>query len=646
VRVQPNALPGRSSQTTPDTPASVWLIAMPWQPLHAPSIQLGTLQAILERAGVRPVVQSAWLDFMEHCLAETAHRPEPERIGLSDYTMVTTYSVGFGNWIFAVPPFRDSPDADDAYLAYVRRIGVPERDIAKVCRMRSLVPAFLDRLAGEIVAAAPAIVGFTSAFSQNVPSLVLAKLLKQRDPAITIVFGGANCEGPMGAALHDAFPWIDVVVRGEAERVLPEVVRDRLARQPLRPQPGLCYRDGQRSVVVDQAELAPVPMDDVPTPVFDEYFERLGKTSFSTAVATEVELPYEGARGCWWGAKSHCTFCSFNGTQMAFRSKSPGRVVEDLLGLARRYGRLDLQVVDSLMDPRYFSEILPQLRDGGYDLNLFCETRPTVTREQVRLMREAGLQRLMSGIESLSTPILRLMRKGVTAFQNIRLLKWCAEYGVELCWNLIYGLPGEPPDEYARMADVVQSLTHLAPPTLCPLLLTRFSPYHENPAAFGLELIGPLPWYGLVYPADPTRLADLAMYFQYRHADGRDPEQYVAPLRREIDGWRAGRGPGFRSLRYRRGPGFLVVQDRRPNREPADYSFGEREASLYLACEDGATPIEAARAVLAAGGGAVTAAEAREYLDALVGLRLMYGEAGRYLALALPDALREEFCPR
>ena len=171
------------------------------------------------------------LAFMEHCLAETAARPEAERIELADYAMVgeKNFPLGLGDWIFAVPPFRDAPDRDAQYLAHLGEQNVPEPEVAKALAMRALVPAFLERTADEILAAGPRVVGFSSTFSQNVPSLVLAKMLKQRNPSLTVVFGGGNCDGPMGAALHRAFPWVDVVVRGEAERVLPELVRDLFA---------------------------------------------------------------------------------------------------------------------------------------------------------------------------------------------------------------------------------------------------------------------------------------------------------------------------------------------------------------------------------------------------------------------------------
>ena len=101
--------------------------------------------------------------------------------------------------------------------------------------MRAIVPTFLEGVADELLAGSLRVIGFSSVFQQNVPSLVLAKILKQRDPSLTIIFGGDNCEGPMGAALHECFPWVDVVVRGEGERALVEIVKDITAGRALSP---------------------------------------------------------------------------------------------------------------------------------------------------------------------------------------------------------------------------------------------------------------------------------------------------------------------------------------------------------------------------------------------------------------------------
>lgn len=625
------------------TQPSVLLVAMPWHLFRTPSLQVGLLQSVLQRAGIRTEAATLSLAFMEYCCAQTAGLPVSEQVGIGDYSAVATEfdHTGLGDWIFAVPPFRDNPAADAQYLAFLRQGGVPEAMLAKAVTMRGLVGGFLGQAVDEVLAMGPRVVGFTSTFSQNVPSLVLAKLLKQRDPSLTIVFGGANCDGPMGAALHRTFPWVDVVVRGEAEVVLPALIADLVAGTPLRPHPGLCYREGGRSIAVPMGAEQTVALDETPLPRFEEYFDRLAKTSFATELDADVQLVYESARGCWWGAKSHCTFCGLNGSSMAFRSKSPARVVEELTTLARRYGRLDFQVVDNILDHRYFRDLLPRLRDGGHNLSLFYELKANVTHEQVRLLRAAGVDRIQPGLESLSTPILRLMKKGVSAFQNVRLLKWAAQYGLRVYWNVIYGFPGEPAAEYARMAKVVPSLVHLSPPSLSRLVVNRFSPYHERPGHYGLELLGPRRWLQFVYEADEATLTDLAYSFEYRHVDGREPEAYMADFRRAVETWREQWPEACRALRYRRGPGFLVVQDRRPGLETADYTFDEREAELYLACEDGATAAEALAGLGPSGSSDLDVDDVTEFLDELVELRLAFEEGGRYLALALPPDLLE-----
>jgi ribosomal peptide maturation radical SAM protein 1 len=466
---------------------------------------------------------------------------------------------------------------------------------------------------------------------------------------VRIVFGGANCEGTMGAALHRAFPVVDVVVRGEGERVLPELVRDLLASRPVRPRPGLCYRDpgdGARQVVVEEA-AGDVPLDEVPTPRYDEYFDRLARTSFAAELLPEVTLFYESARGCWWGEKSHCAFCGISDLAMPFRAKSPERVVSELVELGERYGRLEFLFVDYILNRSYFEDVLPKLRDTGYDFRIFCETKANLRRDEVRLLQEAGFTMIQAGVESLSTPVLKLMRKGVTALQNLRLLKWCAEYGVRIYWNVLYGIPGEPIEEYARMADLVPSLTHLEPPRLVPLQLDRFSPYFDRPGDFGIVPLGPRRDFRFVYPADrvdEATLAEIVYSFEFSHADGRDPEAYTSALQRAIRAWQANGRAAIGTLRYRRGPGFLVVTDRRPGVEATEYRLDEAEAEIYLACEEGATAEEACRAARPRDDGAtvpkLSTAEVEDFLEQLVETRLACKVDGRYLALALPHTPR------
>jgi ribosomal peptide maturation radical SAM protein 1 len=616
---------------------AVSLVSMPFKDLRHPPIQLGILQRCLELASITARSYSLELAFMDHLHAKTAGGLGGKPLTIDHYQRVATqeFVVHLGDWIFKVPPYAEPSPDDEEYLAHVRAKGVSDDAITIAIRMKNSVPEFLEDAANELLAGAPRIVGFSTVFQQNVASLVLAKILKARDPTMKIVFGGGNCDGLMGRAIHNCFPWVDFVIRGEGERVLVGLVRDILADEPIHPQSGLCYRIDGYSTAVLQKDEPQVPIDEIPTPIYDDYFERLARTPLRSELWPEVAILFESSRGCWWGAKSHCTFCGLNSSLMRFRSKPASRVAEEILSMAARYRVLDFVAVDDIIDLHHIRELFPLLRASGADLTLFYETKANLTKDQLHSFHDAGVNAIQPGIESLSTPILRLMRKGVTALQNLRLLKWCAEIGIMPAWNLLYGFPGEPPEEYERMTELVPSLVHLEPPMFMPVELERFSPYFDRPTEFGIEIIGPLPHYRFLYSIAPEELSNLAYDFEYRYSDGRDPSIYTKGLAEAVEHWRQVGARAFGSLTYRRGPGFLLVQDRRPGLDTADYRFDGIEAKIYLACDAGATAADVCRQLSAEGDKTMDAGEIENYLQELVDVRLMYREGKSFLSLAI-----------
>ena len=610
----------------------VLLVTMPFGAIDFPSIQLGTVKALLTAGGISASVRHYNVTFAEHVIVGSRDLPSRDAITLSD--MLSTSQTSLGDWIFSVAPFREPTlESDAACAALVANGSRPDGEYELSVRLRGFVPDFLAKCVDDILATNVRVVGFSSSFNQNVASLVLAKMLKQRVPEMTIVFGGANCDGPMGAALHRMFPWVDVVVRGEAERVTVPLFTELVAGRPPPDLPGLCVRRDRVSVANDFTEDL-VAMRDVPIPDYDDYAATLEASPLQDELLRYARLLYESSRGCWWGEKNHCTFCGVNGSVMKFRSKPAAQTYRELMVLAKTYGLARFQAVDNIIDLAYISELLPRLRDSGWDWDVFYETKANLKKDQLRLFRDAGVRHIQPGVESLSTPILRLMKKGITALQNIRLLKWCAEIGIEPAWNLIYGFPGEPADEYARMAELIPSLIHLRPPNVSPLAIERFSPYHRDPDKHGIEIIGPAKRYELCYPPFSREdMLELAYQFEYRHADGRTPKSYAQPVIDAIGQWREKHSKLM--LQYTRGPDSLVIDDHRPTVAAARYTFEEGEAEMYLACDAGATPVQVQASLARRGHHGYTVEDIREFLDSLVEMRLMYVERERYLALAL-----------
>lgn len=609
----------------------VLLIAMPWAKLEHPSIQLGVLKAALDASSVRTETWSAYLDFADFVVRKEIFTEETNPLTHLDYDDVAT-NYHIGDWIFSVPPFHDTTPKTSTYIDALRKSGLSENLISVCRRFRAHVPGFLDHAVATVLKKEPKVVGFTTTFGQTVPSLVLAKMLKLRRPDLRIVFGGANCDGPMGDGMIRAFDWVDVVVKGEAENIVGPLFLALLSGEAVAASPSvLCAASvASRRAAADR----PVVLDETPIPDYSEFFSRLAASKLASSIRAEVSIPFETSRGCWWGAKHHCTFCGLNGSAMAFRSKSASKAIQHLLGLSKRHQSLRFHAVDNIIDLGYLKTFLPELEALNLDFDLFYEIKSNVRYSHMRTLSRAGVREVQPGIESLSTPILKLMKKGVSAIQNIRLLRWCEEEGIKAYWNLLYGFPGEPIDQYDMMADLVRSLVHLQPPNLTRLSLQRFSPYFERPREFALEIEGPVFHYEFSYPCSPKDLHDLAYDFQYRYLSHPDPESYVAPLRAAVETWRTAYLARRPTLTCRRGPDFVKLIDRRWDERQQDFLLANVEATIYLACEDGASIDQILQRMKGSGARPLGRRAVLNFLEQLCEARLVYREDDLFLGLA------------
>jgi ribosomal peptide maturation radical SAM protein 1 len=566
----------------------VLLISMPFGPLFWPSIGLSLLKAGLAPLGLKTHVRYFTFDFAR-------------RIGQPFYSFVANDArlslVDLpGEWVFSSALF-DTPD-DVAYL-YLEEIGrwhapwadktwvkrLPASTITKLIKARHRVDGFLDACLAEIERRSPRIVGFTSMFQQHVASLALARLIKRHWPRVFVVMGGPNCEGVTGIETVRQFPFIDAAVSGEGDIVFPQLVCQVMDGQRIDDLPGVRTKKNTALETLDCASPgAPMVrrMDDLPLPIYDDYFEQFAGTALKREWSPTIL--FETSRGCWWGERQHCTFCGLNGQTMAYRSKSPERALAELIHLTRRHTGLSVWVVDNILDMRYFQTFLPELARRNLGLDIFYETKSNLKKDQVRLLRNAGVRRIQPGIESLSDSVLRLMRKGVSALQNIQLLKWAKELGVELDWNFLWGFPGEDPEEYRAMARLVPHLVHLPPPELAlGILLDRFSPNFMEPERFGFHEITPFPSLRHVYPLPPDAIRNLAYHFSFRYKDDRDVAAYVDPLVKAIRAWK--RHHASSDLFSVKVEPYVIIWDLRSGPRKRLVALEGMDRALFEACE-------------------------------------------------------------
>lgn len=603
--------------------------------VERPSIALGLLKAALERQAIS-------------CSTVYGNLLFAEQLGLDRYQkiMQTSEEALLAEWTFAAAAFGDAADANYPRRLLARNGATADPLYDDLAVASALASEFVDRLAAEILAGRPRIVGCSSMFQQNTASLALLRRIRENDPTVITMMGGANCEDVMGQSLVDAFPWVDYAVSGEADLLIADLCRLALRHGRDIPPEQLPYGTLRRDPL--GMSEAPVPratvrtMDRCPTPDYDDYFAALNRSSLAPWI--RPGLFAETARGCWWGEKHHCTFCGLNGRGMTFRAKSPDRVEAEFAELSQRHGVRHIEVVDNILDMEYLKTVMAALADAERGYKILYETKANLKREHVELLAAAGVTWIQPGIESLHDDVLRLMDKGTTALINVHVLKWARTYGLRTLWSILHGFPGEKDSWYGEMASWMPLVSHFQPPmAMVPILYHRFSPYFARQEEFGLEL-RPRGAYRDVYP--PTvRLDDLAYTFE---DDRTEATRLFSPLLRRVGlaavtqcvrDWRElWRGlydgselPALRRLDE--DDGRLRVVDTRPCAVERDTVLGYVATRVYLACDRPTSPASVAGALA----GEISAGEVMRALDDLIERGLVLSLGGHLLALATPD---------
>lgn len=605
----------------------VLLINMPFASLYRPSIALSLFQSGLRSRGVSSKVLYFTVDLAD-------------RIGSELYVKIANQyprpNDQLGEWVFSGKEHPE--DFIEEILVNRKAIygddpneaaPIKQEFIHQLLDMRNMAAEFIEGYLNRVLSFSPRIVAFTSVFQQQLASLALARRIKSVSPQTFVLFGGHNCEGIMGAEIARQFSFIDAVVSGEGDIIFPQIVDRVFQSQPVSDLPGVYTKDNAEEAFaagVFASATATRNMDSLPVPDYEDFFEAHRNSTLDPRI--ERQLLFETARGCWWGERSHCTFCGLSSETMPFRSKSAQRALSELEHLTSRYPGCTVTVVDNIIDMQYFKDLVPELARRKLKLKLFYETKANLKKEQVRLMREAGFTMVQPGIESFSSQVLTLMGKGIKALQNIQVLKWFKEYGIRPYWNLLWGFPGENPEEYRRMEELIPLLTHLPRPDCASKIrMDRFSPNFKFAEKLGFANVRPSPAYFHIYKdVDREQVANLAYYFSYDYREPRRVEEYTAGVWNQVQQWwRTGESSDLFSMPS--GDALLIWDFRPMARESLTVLTGI-ERLLYETCEEIQTA--AALSKIAQG------PDVDRRLQPLLNNGLMVRENNSYLSLAVP----------
>lgn len=576
-----------SPQASAPTKRKVQLVCMPYQNVTLSSLSVALLATVLRERGIE--TSEAYLHFdFARILGERRYAAltESTRDGLA------------AELFFAEGLHGESSDP---------RVDERLRPVfGSLDERRAMRDEFERRCLAQIEAAGADLIGFSTSFNQLFSSLWLAKLVKQRRPEVRIVLGGSACAEPMGARIAESYEMVDHVVSGYGEEPLLDLA--------------MGGPSAQQRVILSEKQ---VRLDALPIPDYDPFMT--AARAFSDDPSRLI-LAFESSRGCWYGEKVHCTFCGLNRLEMAYNAKSSDRVLREIRTLWDRY-QTNLFATDSILSRTHLKEVIPSLAAYESRPILFYEVKANMTFQEIQALRSANVAWIQPGIESLSTPLLGLLKKGVKAIQNLALLKWCREVGIFVSWNILCGIPGEDVQAYRDQILISERYPHLGPPNgVGPVRVDRYAPYFKDYSSFGWTAIRPLEDYRLLHPAlSEEALLDVAYHFD--SVGGTDRlREYIGDLTDAVTRWRAAHARGD-GLFWDDRTGLVRIE----NGEASVIDGGPALANVIAASHDITTM---AKLLEVTGGDG-------SLLDELLDMGILYREGNHVVNLAVRSGLRQ-----
>lgn len=298
-------------------------------------------------------------------------------------------------------------------------------------------PGFHQDIAKLIANSRPEVVGFTTMCNSYPQTLTLARYCREFLPETKIVLGGPQATAVDLPTLRH-FPWVDVIVRGEADTTFPNLIDHWATRLgKLHDIAGLTWRDEAGNI--RQTESRPLlDLDRLPFPAFDLYPADQLKSAL---------VPVEAGRGCPFA----CTFCSTNlFFSRRYRIKAPERLVGELKYLHDIYGYNDFDLIHDMLtvDKGWVRDFSRLLIAGNYGFTWGCSARvDCVTPDLLEEMAASGCVGIFFGIETGSQRLQPVVEKKLHTTQVLPTLQLCAELKMRPTASFITGFPDETEED-------------------------------------------------------------------------------------------------------------------------------------------------------------------------------------------------------
>ncbi|MCA9461627.1 MAG: radical SAM protein [Nitrospira sp.] len=349
-----------------------------------------------------------------------------------------------------------------------------------------------------------------TATSQIIPGLTLCKLIKEASPNTHITVGGSIFTRLVDnlRRCDRLFQVTDDFIVFEGETALLELVNQLEGKKDFSKVPNLIWRNNDR-IVVNQPFYSE-NLADHPAPNYDGF--PLGKY-----LAPHTVLPVQFSRGCYY---KDCAFCALTLDHQNFRQKDPLKVVDELEALSKKYDTPYFFFTDECLALSPTKRLCKELISRELGLQWTAELRfeKNLSRDLLGLMREAGCQKIVFGLETYNARLMDFMKKGITQESVRRICSDCVDLGIAVHCYVIVGFPTETEEESLETMNFIvendklnQSYGFSCQP--CLFDLEKEAPIMSDPGGYGVQRI--------MRPASE----DLSLGFFYEVKTGMTPEE-------------------------------------------------------------------------------------------------------------------------
>lgn len=274
---------------------------------------------------------------------------------------------------------------------------------------------------------------------QITDGLRAAKLIKQRNPKIPIVWGGWHPSLLPRQTLEN--PFVDIVVKGQGERTFAELAKALSWGKELSGIKGLVYKEDGK--IFENEERFPEDINNFPPMPYK--LLNIEKYIWNYKDIGNRTIHYVTSYGC----PHRCAFCChMSVTKRKWSGLTAERVLDDVERLVKDYGVNGLALVDSnfFVDKERVRKICQGVVDRGLkvrwaELDGRTKQLADFDDELWRLMEKAGFRTFLVGSESGSQESLDFINKDVLAEDTLRLAEKCRKHNVKVLFSNLAGLP-------------------------------------------------------------------------------------------------------------------------------------------------------------------------------------------------------------